>query len=196
MPSFSHERLLEQLRTVGARIRRWLLPSQQSRERSDALLWRLRLAERVFGVVLVGLGAYLVVDLAFHQLRPPVLHRSAIGRGEADGATAGVLSTEAPRKEAAEYRQTLVARNPFGLAAQRVAEAIQETAKSRLAELASSLVVVGINRGRIPEALVEDTVVQRTYVVKIGDQINGLTVQSIDQRGVVVSYEEEETLLP
>ena len=68
-------------------------------------------------------------------------------------------------------------------------------AKSKLEELVGGLTVVGINRGRVPEALIEDAKATRTYFVKIGDDLNGLKVKAIDQNGVTVTYEGEETTL-
>ena len=47
----------------------------------------------------------------------------------------------------------------------------------------------------MPEALIEKSDEKRTYFVKVGDQINGVTVKTIDQRGVTVAYEGEEITL-
>ena len=55
--------------------------------------------------------------------------------------------------------------------------------------------MVGINRGKVPEALVEDTEAKRTYFVKVGDEINGLKISAIDVNGVKVTYEGEEAVL-
>ena len=94
------------------------------------------------------------------------------------------------------YRQTLASRNPFRLEVERANEApSSQTAKSRLADLTSSLTVVGINRGEVPEALIEDTQDKRTHFVKVGDQLNGITIRAIGQEGVTVTYEGEETVL-
>ena len=66
---------------------------------------------------------------------------------------------------------------------------------TKLADLVSSLTVVGINRGTVPEALIEDTQAKRTHFVKVGDQVNGVTISSISSEGVKVTYEGEEAIL-
>ena len=90
----------------------------------------------------------------------------------------------------------MAARNPFRLSAGRLSEpATGQTVRSKLLELTSQLTVVGINRGRVPEALIEDKDAKRTHFVKVGDQINGVTIIRIDSQGVTVRYEGEETTL-
>ena len=79
--------------------------------------------------------------------------------------------------------------------ARAAAKAAEPVAKSALETITATLKVVGINRGRVPEALIEDTAAKRTYFVKVGDQVNSLTVKGIDKRGVTVMYQDEETLL-
>ena len=183
---------------IGARVGtlwRWALPSGQHRE-GDVLLWRLRIGERVLWVVLGALAVYLVAELAFHPLHPPAMvmpsSRAAVPEAHAPSAAA----PDEQLKSFAEYRETLAARNPFGLTAHAIVQAVTEHgSKGQLTELISSLSVVGVNRGRVPEALVEDTQAKRTYFVKVGDQINQITVKSIDQRGVLVTYENEEAFL-
>ena len=192
---FAPERLLEQFRGRLELLRRWALPMEQSGAGSDGVLWRLHLAERVFWVVLASLGLYLVADLIFMNRRSPmiVLQTSPSAGTAPEGVVVGALA-EDRLKPLAEYREALVTRNPFGLSTPAIVKS--QGAKSRLGELTATLTVVGINRGRVPEALIEDTVAKRTSVVKVGDQINGVTVKSIDQRGVVVLYQNEEALLP
>ena len=183
--------LLEQLRGGFDGLRRRLSPPPPQHERGDVLLARLRLAERIMWVVLIGLGAYLATDVFVLQLKPPKL--AAIPAGSGAAATA----EEPSMKPLVEYRQTLADRNPFALAVHAVAGVAPSgpQAKSKLEELVGGLTVVGINRGRVPEALIEDAKATRTYFVKIGDDLNGLKVKAIDQNGVTVTYEGEETTL-
>ncbi len=172
---------------LRAAVSGWLRPTTTA----DLFLWRLRLAERMFWLVLIGLGAYLIVDLLFGNTRLPAVNTAPVGRVTAP--TTGP-SAEDQLKPLSEYRQRLLARNPFMLSAAKPTTAAP-AASSRLAELASALTVVGINRGRVPEALIEDSADQRTHVVKVGDQVNGVTIKAIDQRGVVLSLEDEEIVL-
>ena len=192
---FAPERLRERLRGRLELLRRWALPMEQSGAGSDGILWRLHLAERVCWIVLASLGLYLVADLLFMNRRPPtiVLQTRPSAGTASDGVVVGALA-EDRLKPLADYRQALLTRNPFGLSTPAIVKS--QGAKSRLGELMATLTVVGINRGRVPEALIEDTTAKRTSVVKVGDQINGVTVKFIDQRGVVVMYQNEEALLP
>ena len=184
----SPERLLEQFRSHVDGIRRWVLP--QPSGAGDGILWRLHLAERVSWIMLGGLGLYLGASLLLVNHHPPalVIHTARPSVTELHSMTGAAV--EDRMKPVAEYQEALVTRNPFGLSAH---EAVKDQGvKSRLDQLTGSLSVVGINRGRVPEALIEDATAQRTYVVKVGDQVNGLTVKAIDQQGVVVSYENQE----
>ena len=190
---FSMERVTDQLRAWAEAVRRWVLPPQEHLEASDPLLWRLRLAERIFWVVLGGLGVYLIVDLVFVHRRPPSLASRPSGAPQEPHEIP--VDTGPEMKSPAAYQETLVLRNPFGLTGVVAGQSEQEAAKSKLKELTSKLTVVGINRGRVPEALIEDTEAQRTYFVKVGDEINGLTVKAIDQQGVLLGYDHEETRL-
>ena len=190
---FSPEGLVEQLRAQAQRLWRWMVPATASRASTDGLLWRLRLAERIGWMVLAALGLYLVSDLLFVHRRPPM---TAVQPSQAPSLSHATESarSEDGLKPAAEYQQAIVTRNPFRLALPDSVQA--RSVKLKLTELTSTLSVVGINRGRVPEALVEDSAAKRTYFVKVGEQINGLTVKSIDQRGVTVTYENEEAILP
>lgn len=188
-------RLKEPFRRFTDPLRRWLFRSRHRLEQSDPLLWRLRLAQRIFWVILGGVGCYLAIDLFLMQRRPPTMQSSTTRPIEPSGI--GEAPLEETLKTEAEYREELVGRNPFGLTmgGSSTSSAPQHS-KSRLAELAAALSIVGINRGRVPEALIEDKTAKRTFVVKVGDVVNELTVKAIDENGVLVSHEGEETTLP
>jgi hypothetical protein len=168
----------------------------RKRDRADLFLWQLQMASRAFWVVLGGLALYLVVDMWMLQPSMPLFATQPVG---ADGATPIALSQtlDQQAQQAADYRAALALRNPFRLVSG--AEVAQpsggQTVKNRLIELAGELTVVGINRGRVPEALIEDATAKRTHFVKVGDEINGLKISAIDERGVTVTYEGEETTL-
>lgn len=188
----SLQRLLEIVQDAVARLRQLLLPS---RREADTLLWNLRVAQRVLWVALAGLGAYVAFDLVF--VRPA----SRLARAPA--ATGGQAAAPSPEsgqaiKPLSDYLAGVQIRNPFtGIAGGTLLaeRPVAKTTKQRLEELAQHLVVVGIDRGPRPEAIVEDTSQQRTYFVRIGDEINGLVIRDISANGVLVAYEGEETLL-
>ena len=188
----SPERLRDGLRDSVEALKRWVRGPQSHREGGDPFLAQLQLAGRVFWAVLAALGLYLIVDVVILQPAPP---RLALAPQPPSGASSGTPVEDAAGRSQA-YRQALISRNPFRLETGRAAEApSSQTAQARLLELTSSLTVVGINRGAIPEALIEDTQTKRTHFVKVGDQINGITISGIAQEGVKVTYEGEETVL-
>ena len=191
-------RLLERLREAASRARQTLMRPRLGKAPADPFLWQLQLAGRLAWIVLAGLGLYVVADMV---LMKPTLPRLAVplasGGGSAGGAEGGQHAVPDPLEtNAAAYRETLASRNPFRLATERlIDDATGQTVKNRLVELTGGLVIVGINRGRVPEALIEHTEEKRTYFVKVGDTINGVKVTAIDQRGVTVAYEGEELIL-
>jgi len=180
-------------------FRHRLITPRRRRDHADTFLWQLQMAGRLFWVLLGALGVYIVVDLWLLQPQPPVLFLPGTQTQQPVDGSVSRLGIEEDLKESAEaYRRTLASRNPFRLAKERIVETGEPagpTAKNKLLELTSTLVVVGINRGRVPEALIEDTEAKRTHFVKVGDQINGVTIKDINDTGVVVSYEGEETFL-
>lgn len=188
----SLQRLLEIIQDALARLRQLLLPS---RREVDTLLWNLRVAQRVLWVVLAALGAYVAFALVF--VRPA----SRLARAPAATGGQAAVSSPGPAqaiKPLSDYLASVQMRNPFTGVAGGTLLADRPTAKTvkqRLEELAQHLVVVGIDRGPRPEAIIEDTSQQRTYFVRMGDEINGLVIRDISANGVLVAYEGEETLL-
>jgi hypothetical protein len=171
-------------------VKQWARGSGGRRDVGDPFLAQLQLAGRVFWALLGALGLYLVVDVLILQPPPPRLALgpqtpSGVGNPAADDAAARVKT----------YRENIISRNPFRLEAKRQEQQDSQTAQDKLQELTATLVVVGINRGAVPEALVEDTESKRTHFLKVGDEIKGLTISAIDQEGVKVTYEGEEALL-
>ena len=185
-------RMLDPLRDAWDALRRWIRgrAGGPARDRGDAFLSQLHLASRVFWAVLAALGLYLVIDVVILQPAAPRLSTPPHASG------GGAQPVESSGNKLQEYRKALAARNPFRLEAVRVEDApASQTAQAKLEELIAKLSVVGINRGAVPEALIEDADSKRTLFVKVGDVVNGVTISAIDQEGVKVSYEGEETLL-
>ena len=190
---FSAGRMLEPLRDSWDALRRWIRgrgAPPGRRDRGDAFLAQLQLAARVFWAILAALGLYLIVDVVILQPAAPRLSAPPQSSG---GESRHVEDTGSKLQE---YRQALAARNPFRLEAVRVEDApASETAQAKLQELITKLSVVGINRSAVPEALIEDAESKRTHFVKVGDVLNGVTISAIDNEGVKVTYEGEETVL-
>lgn len=173
-------------------VRRFMVPGGQPVRASqgDVLLIRLHAAERIVWVLLIGLGVYLLADLMVLKRHLPAL---SLPSNDAEPFRGAALAGGQLRPLNA-YRETIVSRNPFNQRTGRPTTADGDN--SKLQALTSGLVVVGINRGRIPEALIEDSAAKRTYFVRVGDTLNGMTITSIDSQGVAVAYENEEAILP
>ena len=195
---FSTERLVAWLRGWVETVRRWVLPSHQHKDRSDVFLWRLQLVNRLFAVVLLGLGGYLVIDLVMLRPEPPTLITRSVPVGEPVSGQTAAVGVGRSIRPLDDYQEAMQRHDPFRLASPTATEEVgkPEPTESPIEKLISSLTVVGINRGRIPEALIEDAQTRRTYFVKVGEEVNGLTVETIDKRGVMVSYDGESTYIP
>ncbi len=180
------------VRALTERVRRVLLPE---RREADVFLWNLRVAQRVLWAGLVGLGAYTLASILLFQpahrarvmVATPLRHASALSASPPDAR---------PLKPLAEYVATVAQHNPFTGVSSLLSLPTAHTAKHRLEELAGNFVVVGVDRGATPIALIEQKNPQRTYMVKVGDDLGGLTVKQISSEGIVVSYEGEELGLP
>jgi len=164
------------------------------RQRGDSVLQQLQLASRVLWLVLLGLGVYLIAQVIGNYTHRQALVVPAAG-GKAVGSVTPPPSPDTLIKPMAEYLSAILQRNPFTGASGATSAAPIQRARDRLKELTGSLVVVGIDRGARPEALIEDKNQGRTYFVKVGDVVNGAFVKEISVRGVIVEYEGEEKLL-
>ena len=198
---FSLGRFLAQVQERVGLLRQRLAPavSSASRAHADIFLWRLRLIDRVFWIILVALGAFVVLDLLLPARRPPAsvaqLIRGASSASQAGGASSAPADQQL--RPVAEYREVLASKDPFGIGAavHGMGSSSGSTAHGKLQEMVSKLAVVGMNRGQQPEALIEDSEAKRTYFLKVGDAINGMTVKAIGQSGVTLTYEGEETTI-
>lgn len=192
---FSPRQLVQRIRARSSVLWPFAPAGQANQDQTDGFLRRMHVAERFLWVVLAGLGVYLAADLVLIKRRLPAVAMRATPEAGSHSSSQPVMA-EDQLKPLAEYREAIMARNPFGSATKGAGESAGgQGSKGKLAELTASLSVVGINRGAVPEALIEDAGAQRTHFVKVGDQVNGLTVKSIDQRGVTLTYEDEELTL-
>lgn len=190
----SLKRLLAGLQELPGRFLSRMRPA---RRETDAFLLNLMMAQRLLWVVLLALGAYVAFDLIVVRPKPKLERVVATGAPEPAGGSSdtSTSATANSLKPLADYLAAVQQANPFGGAPAIVAAPVEQSAKHRLGELTQGLVVVGIDRGANPEAIVEDTTQKRTYFVKVGDELNGMVVREISARGVVVTYEGEELLL-
>ncbi|GEM_PF-1044029 len=188
------KRLAGQGQTRAALVWRALLPPRRD---LDPFLWNIRLTHRVLWVgllVLAVFGAYTLVDVLVTPAKPR--GRVIVSTGmpmDANGATAeGSPST---LKALTDYMAVAQRRNPFTGELPGAERSSAKTTKHRLEDLAKGLTVVGIDRGANPVALIEHGAQQKTYIVKVGDELNGMVVKTIGPEGVTVTYEGQDFLL-
>ena len=166
--------------------------AERSQRTTDPLLSRLRLVVSILWLTLGSLGLFFVIDLVVLRPEPPSAVIISPGGIEDVGESTRAFDTLKPL---AAYIEKIGGRNPFALTPQQRIESGELTAMDRLQERTATLIVVGMSRGSVPEALIEDTELKRTHFVTIGDEINGVRVIAISPKGVTVVYENEELLL-
>lgn len=174
---------------------RQMLITERARTQGDPFLWNLRLASRILWVVLAALGAYVVINLVLLQ---PSFKLSGIATPvgqQPNGSASSESTVQSPLRPLAEYVGAVVQRDPFTGNIPELLQPAVKTAQKRLEEMVNHLVVVGVDRGPKPTALVEDTQQGRTLVLNAGDEIRGMRVKKITSEGVLLTYEGEEFLL-
>lgn len=68
----------------------------------------------------------------------------------------------------------------------------EEGEEITLASLAESLVLVGILWSDVPQVMIEDTILNKTYILNEGDSINNILIKDILKDRVILSYQGEE----
>ena len=166
--------------------------------REDPVVRHLRLISHGLWIVLLAIGGYVVFAMTRPQKRLPAFTPPSAQGPAATPASVGADPLNQLSHPLGSYVDSVMQRNPFTGGADLPEQPVQapvQSARERLEAITSKLTIVGIDRGTVPEALIEDTSQGRTYFVKVRDKINGLDVSDINTRGVVVRYEGEELLL-
>ena len=162
----------------------------------DATLKMLRTLSGVLWLALACFGIYFAMNFMAHYRTP--LHERAISNiKRMTGKSTGQIEApaQAELKTQSQYVDAMQNPNPFTGSEEEVAVTDNVRGSSpaeKLAEMTKGLVVVGINRGPNPDAIVENSQEKRTYFVKAGDKINELTVKEIKHDTVLLTYEGED----
>lgn len=168
---------------------RWLNGLAQWRRAPLDLRW----VARALWVALAVLAAHVVMTVL--RPRQSDLTNLAVPASAASIGTPVITDPPGLPLQSLSHYLDGFQRNPFtgrGLEQNAAETAAPVTAKSVLQEKLGALKLVGITRGPVMEALVEDAVAQRTVVVREGDEVNGLMVTAIDSSGIVtVEYDDE-----
>ena len=165
-----------------------VLQAVMPRRDSDPFLWNVRLAHRALWIVLAGLGAYTAIDLFLVKPKPKLTRTTVLSVQRSAAPAAAPADGVRPLST---YVDAITQRNPFATKSQSA----ESKGASEMESLTSGLTVVGIDRGPNPVALIENAAQQKTYVVRVGDEINGMVVKKISSEGVLLNYEGKEILV-
>ena len=189
------------LKAAGDRWRAFLdrfrFPKKFRRASADPFLRNLQIGSRLVWVVLLLLIGYLLSD----ALSPQGLKRKPLVPTGTESAPSTPAQTSPKPEDSltplSVYISSAGARNPFTPPTGSAPVTPQvRPVSNRLQELSEGLVVVRIDRSDNPRALIEDTKGNRTYFVRVGEQINGMTVSRVSDSWVTLSYEGKEIDLP
>jgi len=164
---------------------------------SDVTLRLMRSLSTILWFLLTCFGIYFAFDV-ISQHQSPFKHKLVEGKNRMISKTTDSMNAVLEEKLQPEdhYVQALQNPNPFtGAGADvKVEEPVvrTESAAQKLAEMSKGLVVVGINRGAIPDAIIENSEQKKTFFVKAGDMVNDLKVKEVKRDTVVLTYEGED----
>ncbi len=114
---------------------------------------------------------------------------------------AGIPKSFLPNfKQLSDYVANISRRNIFQPFEKKEEPKVVETPEGtrKIVEQAKDLKLVGISWRDTPEsasALIENTVTGLTYFLKLGDQVNNVTIKTIFADSVILTFEGEETRL-
>jgi hypothetical protein len=143
----------------------------------------LKTANNFLSAGVAILSVYLISSISLSYLN--VKNLSAMQLPVAPVSAAPALSkVTSLLKESAVYLEKVKERDIFKMGAKPVEEEVAPTGK--IIDLCGVLRVVGISWSADPDAMVEDTKVNRTYFIKKGDSVGELTVKEIQKDRVVM----------
>lgn len=158
----------------------------------DPTLKLMRSLSSLLWFALACFGIYFAMDYISHRGQT---FQSNVFRAVKSSSSA-VLDQASPQEKVlpeSHYVEGLQNPNPFTGAPEelKVVEEVSRgpSASEQLAEMAKGLVIVGINRGPTPDAIIENSQEKRTFFVKAGDKVNEMTVKEIKRDTVVLSYQ-------
>jgi len=94
-------------------------------------------------------------------------------------------------KGLAYYIGKLSARNIFNRQPKPNELSTEPVLSNKMADMTASLKLVGISMSDNPDAMIEDTKLQKTYFVKMGSMVGDLRVDLITKDKVVLKYNKE-----
>ncbi len=157
-------------------------------------LWaggRLRFANRILLILLIGLSAYFILDLLSPRPEKSLSVPTNLVRSQAKGKEASP-----DLKPYSFYTQSIGGWPLFGLK-ERSAPKTREVQKPAvtLNKLMAALSLMGIIGGKEPQAVIWDRKSKRTYYLKEGQYLDEIMIQDIRKGKVILKYKDETTEL-
>lgn len=180
-------------------IRSWLAQnySRPIGREVDPTLKILQTVSALVWFALACFGVYFGLQYLAEQKQS--FHGRAFKARQAASSSAQMDAArlEPQLKDENHYVEAVQNPNPFTGTSEEVV--VQEEAPVRgpspaekLAQMAKGLVIVGINRGAVPDAIIENTEQKKTFFVKAGDMINDMQVKEVRRDTVVLTLEGED----
>ncbi|MEK7850113.1 MAG: hypothetical protein AAB213_04805 [Candidatus Omnitrophota bacterium] len=138
----------------------------------------------------IVVGAYFIGTSVFLALKLSVL--PVFSFKTESTAKSGALKQVSQLKALTFYMEKVRTRDIFKLGAKEPAQATPQqpgTTTAKQAEVLSKYKLVGISWSDNPDAMIEDSAVNKTYFLKRGQSLDGVKVQAIFKDKVVLSYQ-------
>ncbi len=142
-------------------------------------------------VAIAGLAVYFVSSVSAALARQRSLKPVTVTVQQATAAAASATALSR-LQDATYYLERISNRNIFKIGASKRAQEGNPEAVSKIEELTKGLRLVGISWSEDPDAMVEDTKLNRTFFVKKGQMVGELLVKEITKDKVLMSYQGEE----
>jgi len=191
-PSSLVERLKNVLSSIKGRLK-----GKSTGRHVKGEQWDIRWANNLLWILLAALTIYIISDFVLFSsnAKEKYVKKMPITANAESAISAAPDIMEGQLKSLNEYVGALTDRNPFtGKGRPIITETTykEPSARDKLEEMIEGLVLVGINRGANPDAVIEDSGAKQTYFVSEGDKVRDLTVKSISADSIVFEYEGEE----
>lgn len=149
----------------------------------------LKVLNRIFLIVCLGLIAYSVTDFIFKRPDINKVYRNAqlIVRKIKKSKVASLVE----QHPFLHYFEMVRRRNIFSPVVLKEEEKKAEIKKVSLDSLTKDLNLVGISWGKNPIAMIEDSKVEKTYFLKKGEMINEFKIDDVLKDRVILSFKGE-----
>jgi len=150
----------------------------------------ISLFNRSLMVVIGFLIVYLMISVSssWSELKKLPGQEISISASE---QSAGIFKEIATMKGVAYYIGKISARDIFRRQLKAADPGNEPVFSSKMANMTADLKLVGVSMSDDPDAMIEDTNLQRTFFVKVGSMLGELRVESITRDKVVLKYNKE-----